>query len=109
MIRLINGLSDAGLADSTRFTNVGPQRYEVNKSTYLNGYYLYRGDYLRLEAAEPEELTATAALLAGWLPPGERTVAFYHLDTTTIKNFPIDELERIIETVAGKKVGERTD
>ncbi len=109
MIRLINGLSKEELTDSSRFTNLGGQRYELNKSTYLNGYYLYRGDRLRLEAAEPEALTAAASLLADWLPPAERTVAFYHLDTTTIKYFPNDELERIIETVAGKKIGESTN
>jgi len=102
MIRLINGLEPADLTDTARFTNLGDSRYEVAKSTYLQGYYLYRGDRLRLETAKTEALMATATLLAAYLPPGNRTVAFYHLDTTTIKKFPYEELERIIETVAGR-------
>jgi len=56
MIRLINNLSAEALADRTRFFPMTPDRYEVQKGTFLQGHYLYQGDFIRLEAVQPAAL-----------------------------------------------------
>lgn len=97
MIRLINNLRTKDLSDTTRFLKIADNRFEVVKSTYLDGYYLYENDQLRLEAVDRSRLLKAAELLASRLKNRNLTVAFYHLDTTTIKYFPYEVLEEVCE------------
>jgi hypothetical protein len=100
---LINDLGPEDLTDTTRFAQLTPTRYEVRKNTYLEGYYLYEGDRVRLESVSPEVLEKAVALLpeTGSLnhPLSEQlpTVAFYHLDTSTLKVFDHEKLEKVLE------------
>ncbi len=96
LIKLINNLGEEDLLDSERFTNIAPNRYEVKKSTYLQGYYLYEGDRLRLEGVDSEQLEAAAAMLR-FVKSDTATVAFYHLDTTMIKMFSHEQLEKVLD------------
>lgn len=96
MIRLINNLRGAQLTDAGRFVKLGPGRFEVAKSTYLNGYYLYRGDRIRTEAVDAELLRESARLLAPHFRGRFFTTAFYHLDSSTIKHLAYEQLEEII-------------
>lgn len=48
---LINEPDLAELADTARFAALGPLRYQVERSTYYGGLYLYRGDLIRREVA----------------------------------------------------------
>jgi hypothetical protein len=96
LIKLINNLGVEDLMDTERFNKIAPHRYEVKKSTYLQGYYLYEGDRLRLEAVDSEQLEAAAAMLR-FVKSGTATVAFYHLDTTTIKLFSHEKLEKVLD------------
>jgi hypothetical protein len=95
-IRLINNLRPADLTDTTRFVKVAANRFEVVKSTYLNGYYLYSGDRIRTEAITPALLRSTARLLRPFFKNKRFTLSFYHLDPATIKYLPYGELEDII-------------
>ena len=96
MIRLINNLRSENLADTSRFLKIADNRFEVVKSTYLNGYYLYKDDRIRTEAIDTQRLLKAVDLLNGKLKNPSPTVAFYHLDTATIKYFPHEFLEKII-------------
>ena len=102
MIKLISGLREAELSDSTRFVNSSASRilnfgstFEVKKSTYLDGRYLYEGDQIRLESVRLEVLEETAQLLKEHLFNEDLTISFYHLDTTTIKHFQYEKLQDI--------------
>ncbi len=95
MIRLINNLRPEHLTDSSRFHKIASNRFEVIKSTYLDGYYLYRGDQLRTEAIDVQLLFQATDLLSDRLKNRNLTVAFYHLDTTMIKYFPHEILEKV--------------
>jgi len=96
MVRLINELRPAALSDSSRFVKIAPHRFEVLKSTYLNGYYLYGGDRIRTETVEADLLEKSAALLAPYFRGRHLHLAFYHLDTTTIKYLTHEQLEGVI-------------
>lgn len=95
MIKLINNLRPADLADTSRFHETEANRFEVIKSTYLNGYYLYRGDLIRTEAIPVDLLQETITVMKEELPSVKRTLAFYHLDTTTIKHYVYEDLEAL--------------
>jgi len=96
MIRLMNNLRETDLGDSSRFTKLETGRFEVVKSTYLNGYYLYRGDRIRTETVDADLLRETVRILAPYFRHRAFTTAFYHLDSTTIKYLPYEQLEEIV-------------
>jgi hypothetical protein len=104
LVHLVNGLGTEDLADSLRFIKIAANRFEVQKSTYLDGYYLYKGDRIRLEGVSAGQLEEAAELLGSSFPKSRRfrktsplTVAFYHLDTSTLKAFSYETLEKILE------------
>jgi hypothetical protein len=79
MIRLLNELRSEDLSGDARFEQIAPQRFRVQKSTYLNGYYLYQGDLLRIETCGYAELLAAARFARKHLPvSGLHWVAIYH-------------------------------
>ena len=96
MIRLINDCRSSDLQDTLRFEKIAPNRYEVLQSTYLNGYYLYLGDKIRLEYCTSNDLFAAANALAPKMPREAFTVIFYHLDGSNLEAFPSEELKKII-------------
>ncbi len=95
MIRLINNLRSMELFDTARFFKIANNRFEVRKSTYLNGYYLYEGDQIRTEHTDAQLLREAAQLLSCRIENRQITVSFYHLDTATIKHFSHEALESI--------------
>lgn len=97
LIQIFNNLQAEDLQDSARFQAIAKNRYEVIKSTYLNGHYLYEGDLIRLEAISEMELVRTTQLLSEQLPMQSRHIVFYHLDTTTIQQHPYEKLEVILD------------
>ncbi len=98
MIKLINNLQEKDLQDSSRFEKTRDNRYQVLKSTYLKGYYLYKGDMIRLEEIPLESLEKTVKHLKEEWPNNPFTLSFYHLDTTTIKRYSHEALEKICKT-----------
>jgi hypothetical protein len=78
---LINEPDLTELQDTSRFRDLSTNdglRYEVVKSTYLNGIYLYEGDLLRREVAPPDQVEAQAALLRRYVNafPGQRLMVY---------------------------------
>lgn len=99
MIRLINNLKASDLQDTTRFLKMAHHRFEIIKSTYANGYYLYEKDVIRTEAVDTILLTKAVDLLKNRTKNRNLTLSFYHLDTATIKDFPHEFLENITRTL----------
>jgi hypothetical protein len=97
MIRLLHGLSPQDLADTLRFRPLEPHRFEVIKSTYLDGHYLYEGDRLRIETPAAADLEESARMMRTALRRSKEayTVALYHLDTTAIKGFSREAVESL--------------
>ncbi|MFK7979962.1 MAG: hypothetical protein AB8G86_08275 [Saprospiraceae bacterium] len=97
MIKLLNQLTAQDLSDGQRFAKVDKNHWEVIKSTYLNGVYLYKNDRIRLEKVEISALKTATALLQKQLKIADRSIVFYHLDSTVIRQFEIAELKEIIQ------------
>ena len=101
MIKLMAHLQSEDLADSDFFLQKNKTHFEVKKSTYLNGRYLYEDDVIRLETISQNTLVGAAELLQPKISNSEVTLSFYHLDTTTIKNHPYENLQDIIQAFKG--------
>lgn len=91
LLLLMHGLERADLQDTNRFAQLGAGRYELLKSGYIDGYYLYAGDRIRLEAAPPDSLQeALGRLRQSGLLAGARHLAFYHLEEKLTQRYARD-------------------
>ena len=88
MIRLVNDLNPGDLQDRSRFFPIAGQRYEVVRGTFLQGHYLYQGDLIRLESVTAEALKTAAGQLQSLDWPEKFHIAFYHLDSNAVNNYP---------------------
>ncbi len=95
MVQLMNQLGETDLQDESRFLKIEENRFELLKSTYLKGHYLYEGDQIRLEFISGALLQKTADLLSPLVQNQELNVIFYHLDSTIVKTYPHEVLEDI--------------
>ena len=97
MIKLFNNLEATDLIDSSRFHKAFQNQYKVIKSTYLQCYYLYEGDRIRLEQSPISTVKAAAKKLATLNKAQQLTVSLYHLDTMTLKNYSYDQLQEVYD------------
>lgn len=95
--RILNNLDATALQDSTRFRLIAPNRFEVIKSTFLNGHFLYERDKIRLETVDRTSLQKTAQSLAQHLQ-NKRSfhLSFYHLDSLLLEQRPIEDLQKLV-------------
>ncbi len=84
LVKLITGLQETQLSDTSRFRPLAEHRYELKKSGYWHAHYLYAGDKLRLEQVEAGTLAQAAQLLRSAVNTDTFFVAFYHLDSTQL-------------------------
>lgn len=96
MIKLLNQLEANELTALNRFHKVDKNHWEVIKSTYLDGVYLYKNDEIRLEKVTFDELNIAAELLQQQLKREDRSIVFYHLDSAVLANFEVAELHPIL-------------
>lgn len=93
--KLINGLRREDLQDTSRFEAMDATHFRLVKSTYLEGYYLYKEDEIRLEEVNRKTLEAAAKQIAPVLAQPPRTIIFYHLDSAMINAFDYENLQGI--------------
>ena len=97
MIKLMHNLQAKDLVDSQRFLKLKKNHYQVLKSTYLNGYYLYKDDFIRLENVPLSTLEKSVEQTRPLLSNPKLNVIFYHLDTTIIQQYPYESLEKLCQ------------
>ncbi len=92
MIRLLNGLSEMDLRDTTFFEKRTKQRFVVSENTYLAGHYVYKKDKIRLEQITQSKLDSAVQILQPILPMNDLALTFYHIDSTIIQQFSTQNL-----------------
>ena len=100
LVKLINNLDSRLLSDTSRFIKIAEGRYEVIKSTYLEGYYLYSGDRLRLENVDFRQLETIVRETGAKLDPADRRLIFYHLDSANLSVLPYESLKDLVDSAA---------
>lgn len=100
MIRLINGLQADSLRGDPRFYEITPSRFRIEKSTYLNGYYLYQGDLLRLEHSGWTQLDSAATLVKMFLPAQpQRSIAIFHFSPQFVHEIKATQLNDVFKKI----------
>lgn len=96
--KIIPGLYAQQLRDTALFSGAANPGggIRVLKGTFQSGLYLRPGDQIRLESVSPELLGEAAALAAKADKAGDATVAFYHLDTLTVSQFPVETIKSAV-------------
>jgi hypothetical protein len=96
VVQLINHLDTQLLTDEQRFKKVKKHHYNVLESHYLNGFYIYKNDQIRLESVSKEILEQSAQLLNQQIQRDTLlNVTYYHLDSTVLENFSIQNIQAI--------------
>lgn len=97
MVQLINQLNITDLEDITRFQSIDAIRWQVIKSTYLNGLYLYEGDIIRVEKVAQKDLQSAIHLLRPFFQGKEFDLVFYHLAEEVLLDFSKKDIAEIKE------------
>lgn len=74
-------------------------RYEILKDTLLNGYDLRKGDLIRDEQSDLEEILAAANEAGSKLKNTQLRVSLYHLDSVILNKYTTNELESIYNSL----------
>lgn len=67
----------------------------LQQGTFVAGHYLRPGDLLRREEISPDTLQAAARLAAHAIADGPATVAFFHLNDETPREYPAETIRSV--------------
>ena len=93
------------LQDTAKFSrpagapNGNFEPYAVKAGTFLSGHYLRPGDLLRVEVVSPAMLCDAARLAAKADLSDRASVAFFHLDTLTLRRYPVQLLDSVCQMI----------
>jgi hypothetical protein len=90
-LRIIYGLNAEQAIAENKLEQLSPNRFRINESTYLNGYYFYKNDELRLEQVQNKDLQGAISLLDKYSTK-EYSLVFYHLTETISEQWPASKL-----------------
>ncbi|NRB61668.1 MAG: hypothetical protein HRU40_01320 [Saprospiraceae bacterium] len=93
---MINNLQASTLHASTHYAKIAYNRFEVTEATFLDGYFLYEGDRIRIDAPTYPELQIAAEKAANWFPKRPKYISFYHLDSIHAANWTYEEIRSIL-------------
>lgn len=92
---ILRNIGDRELNDTLLFARSGNLLYTVKKDSLINGYLLQAGNVVRRETSGSKELEAVATMVSEQRQAHDPVVIFYHLDSVTLYNYPLDELQKI--------------
>ncbi len=94
---LIRDLSSSIFTDA--FTKKNGNRYEILKDTLLQGYELKKGDIVKDEQSNYDEIISAASEISNRLKNTQIRVALYHLDSVLLSKYTSHELENIYNSL----------
>jgi len=97
IIQIINDLSASDLGNKEKFKNLGNGRFEVLKSDYLKGIYLYKNDVIKLEAVEVDDLKTSIKMVDQVFKKKDYNIIYYHLNESISHKFKPNLVREISE------------
>lgn len=95
VIQLLNHLMSKDL-DPNRFQELKKNQYQVLESHYFKGYYLYKGDKIRLENVPLEDLIQASKLLETHIKRDTLlNLTYYHLDSLALQHYSVEDVKNI--------------
>ncbi|HPI54208.1 MAG TPA: hypothetical protein PLU10_05910, partial [Chitinophagaceae bacterium] len=96
-VSILNTLSFDSLAQHPSITKQANGNFLVANNTRIQGYELLSGDEVRFEEVSVNDLKEAATFLSERIARDSIRINFFHLDTTILKQYPVHELQKIIE------------
>ena len=88
-------ISEADVMNTKLYKNIGDNKYEVIEDHYCKGQELKKGDVLRNEKVNVNEVVKVKKATEKALKQSEYSVMLYHLSSKDIKNMTEDEINSI--------------
>ena len=99
LVQLFHNLTKTALSDTTRFDPIAEGRFLTKKNTYLDGFFLNKGDRIRLEEVEMDALKEVAEMLRPITDCCGASLAFYHLDSMIVEKYKPEELLEVVDVL----------
>lgn len=106
--KIVSEVSEPDLSDTSKYeknqnykalSGTGQLTFIIRKGTFLSGHYLRPGDLLRLESVPPELLLEAARLAAQTDLASDAAVAFFHLDSASVRRYPVQLLDSVCQVI----------
>ncbi len=97
VINLIHGIDEIDIKKSAKFRNLEAGLYQVSRSHYYQGIYLYQKDQIRIESPTQSQLAGAVEMLKKVLKNKHLRVLFYHLDDQALLHFSPQTLREIAD------------
>lgn len=99
VVQLINHLNANDLSNTQRFEKgENDAIFKVVESHYLKGFYVYKGDEIRLEQPSNADLSESVQLLNQHIRRTDTlNVTFYHLDSASLSHYAINDVAEWVE------------
>ena len=93
--RLINGIRNKDLQDTSLYKPLKPNFYQVKKEHYLNGNYLYEDFILKVEEISHQDLELAKKNSSAKMKNKELTTIFFQLDSSNLVQYSIQNFKTI--------------
>lgn len=75
---------------------LGENRYQLEQDQYLAGHYVYKGDLLKKEGINTDDLRSALRILKDSRLQIADNIVFYHLNEKLTTSFPYDTLQQLV-------------
>ena len=93
--RLLNGIREENMTDTTLFLPLGNNFYLVKKDAYWMNIYLYENYKIKVEEITPEQLLTASRHFSKKYKNGELNTLFFQLDSSNLMHYSIEQLKSI--------------
>ena len=93
--RLLNGVRNTDLQDSTIYQLLKPNFYYVKKDAYLQGNYIYEDFTIKVEEISQAQLMRAAAFLKNKTKNKELNTIYFQLDSSNLTHYSIQDFKTI--------------
>lgn len=93
--RLLNGVRNDMLQDSTTYQSIKPNFYYVRKDHYLSGNYIYQDFTIKVEEITNDQLIRASDFLKKKIKNKEFNTIYFQLDSTNLNQHTIQDLQKI--------------
>ena len=93
--RLLNGIRNKDLQDTSLYIKIRPNFYRVKKDHYLNGFYVYEDFIIKAEEISTQDLILAKKNIYRKIKNKEPNTIFFQLDSSNLVHYSIDDLKTI--------------
>ena len=82
-----------------KWDQLGPNKYRLKEDSYQGGHYLYKGDILRVEHIDEDQLIQGVKKIQNHLESPPQKLIFYPLDQRSLERYEASFLRKILQMI----------